>query len=93
MSQNTSRQHTSATPEDEEEAAYPPPRRPTSKEQARPSHPVAHPPDTDENPDDPDEPAYQLIGDNDLGPADLGPAAPGAPNPDLAAEPPREIPR
>jgi hypothetical protein len=34
------------------------------------------------NPDEPDDGEFELIGDNDLGPADLGPAAPGSSNPD-----------
>jgi hypothetical protein len=43
------------------------------------------------SPDEPDDGEFELIGDNDLGPADLGPAAPGARDPDAGSERMRKL--
>jgi hypothetical protein len=45
------------------------------------------------NPDEPDQDEFQLIGDNDLGPADLGPIDPNAPDPDTDSGQIRKIAR
>jgi hypothetical protein len=93
MSQNTARQYTHQTSEDEDITA-PHAREPEHKERVRPRKPVDQPPgDGGVSPDEPDEGEFQLTGDDDLSPADLGPAAPGASDPDVDSERIRKIAR
>ena len=93
MSQKAARQQTPAKAEDEEEVANPRPIRPAHSESIHPRHPIGQPPDGGDDPDEASEPEFPLTGDNDLSPADLGPAAPNTPDPDVAAERIRKIPR
>ena len=85
MSQHTTRPDTRARSEDED-AAIPRVPQPEHKRRVRPRQPVDQPAgDGGLGPDDPGEPddgEFELIGDNDLGPADLAPADPNAVNPD-----------
>ncbi len=83
MSQHTARHDQHARPEDEEEDVAPA-RQPQRRPGAHPRQPVGLTPPGDGgvSPDEPDDGEFDLIGDNDLGPADLGPAAPGGVDPD-----------
>jgi hypothetical protein len=82
MSQNAARRDPHARPGDED-VAYAQAGQPEHKQGVRPRQPVGQPAgDGGVSPDEPDEGEFELIGDNDLGPADLGPAAPNAPDPD-----------
>lgn len=85
MSQNTARHDPRARSEDED-VANPQARQPRHKQRVRPRQPVGQPTgDGGVGPDEPDEGEFELIGDNDLGPADLGPADPNATNPDAGS--------
>lgn len=81
MSQHTARHDPRA--KSEEDVANPQ-ALPEQKRRVRPPRqPVGQPAgDGGIGPDEPDEGEFELIGDNDLGPADLGPADPNATNPD-----------
>jgi hypothetical protein len=93
MSQTTARHDPHANPGDED-AAYPQPRQPEHKQDARSRQPISQPPgDDDASPDEPHESEFQLIGDDDLSPADLGPMAPNATDPDADSERLRKITR
>jgi hypothetical protein len=85
MSQNTARHDPHARPADED-VADPQARQPERRQAARPRRPhqdVGQPGDDgDMRPNEPDDGEFELIGDDDLGPADLGPAAPNATDPD-----------
>jgi hypothetical protein len=85
MSQNTARHDPHARSEDED-VAEAQARQPGYRQGVRPRQPVGQPAgDGGVSPDEPDEGEFELIGDNDLGPADLGPAAPNAPDPDAGS--------
>ena len=91
MSQHTARPDQHGRPEDEEDATYPPARRPES---TRPRRPLGRPAgDGGVGPDEPDDGEFELTGDNDLGQADLGPAAPDARDPDADSGRIRKITR
>lgn len=82
MSQYTARPDTRARSEDED-VAIPRVPQPEHKQRVQPRRPVGQPAgDGGLGPDGPDDGEFELIGDNDLGPADLGPADPNATNPD-----------
>ena len=85
MSQSAARHDPYARPGDEDEAQAEARQR-AHKQYPRSQRPVGRPADdggvSPDEPDDPDEGEFELIGDNDLGAADLGPAAPNAPDPD-----------
>ena len=81
MSQHTARHDPRARSEDED-VATPQPRQLEHKQRV-PRQPVSQPAgDGGLGPDEPDDGEFELIGDDDLGPADLGPAGPSATNPD-----------
>lgn len=85
MSHNTARHDPRARSEDED-VASPQARQPEHKQRARPRQPLGQPAgDGGVGPDEPDDGEFELIGDNDLGPADLGPADPNATNPDAGS--------
>ena len=93
MSQSTTRHEQHAKSVDED-VAGPPAGRPAHREGVRPRQRVGQP--TDDGgmgPDEPDEAEFELIGEDDLGPADLGPAAPNVVDPDIASERIRKITR
>ena len=82
MSQPTARHDPRAKSGDEEEDD-----RPALQPGVRPHQPVGRhlgqpAGDGGASPDEPDEGEFELIGDDDLGPADLGPAAPNFTDPD-----------
>ena len=83
MSQHAARHDPRAKSEADEDVASPQPRPADRRNPLRPRRP-ADQPDSDghPNPDEPDDGEFELIGDNDLGPADLGPADPHVTNPD-----------
>jgi hypothetical protein len=88
MSQNTTRHDPHAKSRDEDVADMG--ARPSEQRQGhRPRQPVGQPAgDGAVRPDEPDEPhddEFELIGDNDLGAADLGPLGPNAPDPDAGS--------
>lgn len=86
MSQNTARHDPRAKPEDDEDVARPQARQQEHKQRPRPRQPVGQPSgDGGVGPDEPDEGEFELIGDNDLGPADLGPADPNFTDPDAGS--------
>ncbi|MGD0706142.1 MAG: hypothetical protein ABSA02_40450 [Trebonia sp.] len=85
MSQTTARHdpHANAGDEQDEQVAYPRASQPEHKRGDGSRRPVGQPPgDGGVTPDEPDEPEFDLIGDDDLSPADLGPAAPNITDPD-----------
>ena len=91
MSQNTARHDPHARSGDED-VADAQARQPEHKQGVWPRQPVGQPAgDGGVSPDEPDEGEFELIGDNDLGPADLGPAAPNAPDPDAGSGRVRKI--
>jgi hypothetical protein len=96
MSQNTARHEPRATSEDEDIPAQQA-RRPAQTQGGRPRQPVGQrPSDGGVSPDEPNEPddgEFELIGDDDLGAADLGPANPNATNPDAESGRIRKITR
>jgi hypothetical protein len=93
MSQSAARHDEHAKSLDEG-VADPRARQPEHKQGVRPRQPVGQPAgDGGVSPDEPDEPEFQLIGDDDLGAADLGPAAPNVVDPDVGSEPVRKITR
>jgi hypothetical protein len=82
MSQNTAR-HDPHAKSGDEDVADTQARQPEHKQGVRPRQPVGQPAGGGGvSPDEPDEGEFELIGDNDLGPADLGPADPNADDPD-----------
>jgi hypothetical protein len=95
MTQTTARHDPHANPEDD--AVYPQASHPEHKQDARARQPVAQPPGdgpvSADEPDEPDEHEFHLIGEDDLSPADLGPAAPNATDPDRDSGRPRKITR
>ena len=94
MSQHTTRPSSHAT-SDEEDVTTPQPR-PTERDpRGRQRRPAGQPLDGGHvGPDDPDEESeFELIGDDDLGPADLGPAAPNTRDPDADSGRVRKITR
>ncbi|HEY6493509.1 MAG TPA: hypothetical protein VIZ43_09565 [Trebonia sp.] len=81
MSQTTGRHDPHARSDDEDVAGLR--ARQPHKQGERPRQPVGQPSgDGGMSPDEPDDGEFELIGDDDLGPADLGPAAPNATDPD-----------
>ena len=92
MSQNTTRHDPHAKSRDED--ADMGPRQSEHRQGHRPRQPVGPPAgDGAVSPDEPDDDEFELIGDNDLGPADLGPAAPGARDPDAGSGRMRKLAR
>ena len=82
MSQNTARHDPRAKSQDEDEdVTSPQARQSEHRQHVRPSQRVDQPAGGI-GPDEPDEEEFEIIGDNDLGPADLGPADPNFTNPD-----------
>jgi hypothetical protein len=96
MSQHTTRHDQHARPEDED-AAYAQARQPKREQGVHPRQPVGQPPGDDgvtpDEPGEPDEREFELIGDDDLGVADLGPAAPNFRDPDAGSGRVRKITR
>jgi hypothetical protein len=92
MSQNTAGHAPHAKPGDED-VAGPQARQPEHKQGVRLRRPVGQPAGDGGGPDEPDEGEFELIGDNDLGPADLGPADPNATDPDAGSGRLRKITR
>jgi hypothetical protein len=88
MSQRTARpdQHAKSAEEDQDVTVHQA-RQPERRPGAHPRRPVevTPPGDGGMNQDDPEDGEFELIGDNDLGPADLGPADPGARDPDAGS--------
>jgi hypothetical protein len=96
MSQHTARPDHHARSEDEDEdVAYDQARQPERRPGPHPRAPVGLTPPGDGgvSPDEPDDGEFELIGDDDLGPADLGPAAPGARDPDAGSGRMRKLTR
>jgi hypothetical protein len=96
MSQHSARpdQHAKSAEEEQDvtvHQARQPEQRPGAP--ARPPVEVTPPGDGGVNPDEPEDGEFELIGDNDLGPADLGPAAPGARDPDAGSGRMRKLTR
>jgi hypothetical protein len=94
MSQNTARHDPRARSGDEDVAG--PQAREAGQRQAERARQarqaVGQPGDNDGvSPDEPGDGEFELIGDDDLGPADLGPAAPGVTDPDAGPGRPRKI--
>lgn len=83
MSQNTARQDSRARSEEEADDV-PSPR---ARQPERSRRPRIGP----DEPDHPEEAEFELIGDDDLGPADLGPANPNVTDPDADAGRVRKI--
>ena len=78
MSQNTARHDTHAKSEDEDEDDTGM-RQPERRRVVPPRKPVGQrASDGGVGPDEPDEDEFEVIGDDDLGPADLGPLGPQA---------------
>jgi hypothetical protein len=96
MKQSTGRHESHANSEDED-VPQPRSRQPEHEQHkrgAQPRQPVGQPDgDVPGAPDEPDEPEFALIGDDDLSPADLGPAAPNATDPDADSGRIRKIAR
>jgi hypothetical protein len=94
MSQHPARHDQHVRSADEEEDVTPA-RPPDRRKGAHPRKPVGLTPPGDGGvtPDEPDDGEFELIGDNDLGPADLGPAAPGARDPDAGSGQMRKLSR
>jgi hypothetical protein len=93
MSQSSARhdQHAKSADEDVSDLRA---HQPAHKQGVRPRQPVGQPADDGGvSPDEPDEAEFELIGDDDLGPADLGPAAPNAVDPDVSSERVKKITR
>lgn len=88
MSQHTARQDTHAKSQDEDVDMGT--RLPEHKQGVRTGQPVSQPADDGAGPDGPDEDEFELIGDDDLGPADLGPLGPYA-DPDAGSGRVRKI--
>jgi hypothetical protein len=85
MSQGTAR-HGPGAESDDEVVADPRSRQPEHGPRVRLRQPAGQPAgEGGENPDEPDEGEFELIGDDDLGAADLGPAAPNARDPDVGS--------
>ena len=85
MNQNAARHDPHARSEDEDVADVQG-RRPEREQGVRPRRPVGQPGTHDEaGPDEPEEGEFELVGDDDLGPADLGPAAPNFRDPDAGS--------
>lgn len=85
MSQHAARHDPHARSEDEDMDDVPA-RPPERKRGGVPRQPVGQPAgDSGVSPDEPDESEFELIGDDDLGPADLGPAAPNFRDPDTGS--------
>ena len=97
MSQSAARHDQHAKPGDEDvhdPQAPQPGRQPGRQPGVRPRRPVGQPNDDGGvTPDEPGEDEFELLGDNDLGPADLGPAAPNAHDPDADSGRIRKIAR
>jgi hypothetical protein len=81
MSQNTAR-HGPHTRSEDEDAIDRPARQPQRGQAVHPRRGRQPGGDGGVGPDEPDEGEFELIGDDDLGPADLGPAAPNVTDPD-----------
>jgi hypothetical protein len=93
MNQSAARHESHAKPDDEE-IPDPQARQRQQRPGARPRRPVGQPAgDGDVGQDEPDADEFELLGDNDLGPADLGPAAPNAHDPDADSGRIRKITR
>jgi hypothetical protein len=96
MSQHTARpDHHARSEQEDEDVAFDQARQPERRPDAHPRQPVGLTPPGDDSgsPDEPDDGEFELIGDNDLGPADLGPAAPGAHDPDAGSGRMRKLAR
>ena len=93
MSQSAARHEPHAKPGDED-VDDPQARQPGRQPGMRPRRPVGQPDDDGGvSPDEPGEDEFELLGDNDLGPADLGPGAPNAHDPDADSGRIRKITR
>ena len=90
MSQNTARHdsHAKSPDEDVDDVG---PRQPGHEQGVRPRRPAGQPAGG-VGPDEPEEDEFELIGDDDLGPADLGPLGPHA-DPDAGSGRVRKIAR
>lgn len=91
MSQYTARHDPHATSRDEgvDDMTA---RQPEHRQRAEPPQPVGQPADGGAGPDGPEEDEFELIGDDDLGPADLGPLGPHA-DPDARSGRVRKVAR
>jgi hypothetical protein len=91
MSQNTARRdpHAKSRGEDADDMG---PRQPQRKQGVQPGQPVGQPDGEGPGPNGPEEDEFELIGDDDLGPADLGPLGPHA-DPDAGSGRIRKIAR
>lgn len=87
MSQNAARHGSHAKSEDVIDLET----RRRERRQRQRSHQLAD--DDGVSPDEPDQGEFELIGDNDLGPADVGPIDPNAPDPDADSGRIRKITR
>jgi hypothetical protein len=96
MSQNTARHDPRAKSRDEDVADLGT-RQPEHRQGVRPRQPASQAAgDGSVSPDEPDQPGedeFELIGDDDLGAADLGPIGPNAPDPDAGSGRVRKITR
>ena len=91
MSQHTAR-HDSRAKSRDEDADDTGTRQPDYKQRAEPRPPAGQPAVGGVGPDGPEEDEFELIGDDDLGPADLGPLGPHA-DPDAGSGRVRKIAR
>lgn len=88
MSQNAARHGSHAKSEDEDVIDLE-----TRRRERRQRQRSDQPDDDGVSPDQPDQGEFELIGDNDLGPADVGPIDPNAPDPDADSGRIRKITR
>jgi len=91
MSQHTARQdsHAKSRDEDAEDTGT---RQPDHRQGVHPRQAAGQPAVGGEGPDGPEDDEFELIGDDDLGPADLGPLGPHA-DPDASSGRVRKIAR
>ena len=96
MSQRTAR-HDQRSKSEDEDVDDLQARQPERKQGVRPHQPVSQPVGdggvSPDNPDEPDDGEFELIGDDDLSDVDLGPAAPNFTDPDAPSGRIRKITR
>jgi hypothetical protein len=93
MSQTTGR-HEPRVNSGDEDVPQTHARPPEHKQDDRTRRPLGQPADdVPVSPDEPDEPGFELIGDDDLSPGDLGPVAPNVTDPDADSGRIRKITR
>ena len=92
MSQNTARHDPHAKTREEDDVDDVAASQPLPRQGVQPRQPAGQPSAGGVGPEGPDEDEFELIGDDDLGPADLGPLGPHA-DPDAGSGRIRKIAR